>query len=238
MNILGFIPARAGSKRLPDKNIRVLGDKPLITYTIAASLAARDITRTIVSTDSRDIASISLSSGAEVPFMRPPELAQSNSTEMEFFLHALEWLKKNESYVPDLIVLLYPTSPFRKAESIDRAIRLMLQHPEADSLRSIRMCSEHPYKMWQIDERGYLRPFVKTGDTCTQTLSTQLFPMVYIQNASIYITKPSTILNKQSPIGDIVIPFIMDDIESTDINTLFDFKCAEMILNENKKASS
>ena len=233
MNILGFIPARSGSKRIPNKNIKLLHNKPLIAYTIEAAKNSKYINRIVVSTDSEKIAKVAKEYGAEVPFLRPKEISQENSSEMQFFEHALDWFAKNENYEPDLIVLLYPTSPFRKPESIDRAIEEMLKHPEADSLRSVKMCSEHPYKMWII-ENGYLKPFVKSDDTNIHTLSYQLLPKVYIQNASIYITKPKTIREKKSPVGDIIIPFVMDEIESIDINTPLDFKFAEMIIKEIK----
>lgn len=228
MKILAFIPARGGSKRIPDKNIKLLKDKPLIAYTIDAAKASKYINRIVVSTDSEKIASIAKDYGAEVPFLRPEEIAQGDSTEMQFFEHALNWFSVHEKYEPDLIVLLYPTSPFRRADSIDMAIKEMLKHPQADSLRSVRLCSEHPYKMWTI-ENGWLMPFIKGKDLNIHTLSYKLLPTVYIQNASIYITKPSTISNKKSPTGDVIIPFIMSEIESVDINDALDFLFAEFI---------
>jgi CMP-N,N'-diacetyllegionaminic acid synthase len=228
LNILALIPAREGSKRVPNKNIKLLNGKPLVSYTIEAAKRSKCLNRIIVSTDSTKIAAISRKCGAEVPFLRPREISGSHSTEMQFFEHALNWLKNNESYEPDLIVLLYPTSPFRKPASIDRAVSIMLGHPKADSLRSIRLCSEHPYKMWTITG-DHLKPFVKSKNSNTHTLSYQLFPKVYIQNASIYITKPSTIFKKRSPIGDKVVAFIMDELESIDVNTALDFKFAEMV---------
>ncbi len=231
MKILAFIPARAGSQRVSNKNIKLLGGRPLISYTIEAAKKSGHINRVIVSTDSEDIASTAKQYGADVPFIRPESISQSESTEMQFFEHALDWLAEKENYKPDLIVLLYPTAPFRKTESIDRAIEIMLKHPEADSLRSVKLCSEHPYKMWSI-ENGYLKPFVKGKDSNIHTFSYQLLPTVYIQNASIYITRPSTIRDKKSPTGDIIIPFIMDEMESVDINTPLDFKFAEMLLKE------
>lgn len=231
MNVLAFIPARAGSKRVPNKNILPLGGKPLIGYTIEAARNAKRVTRIIVSTDSEQIASVSRDFGADVPFLRPAEISTGESTEMQFFSHALDWLASEEGYVPDLIVLLYPTSPFRTAASIDSAIGTILAHPEADSLRSVRLCSEHPYKMW-VKHDDYLQPFVDTIDQNAHTMSYQLLPTVYIQNASIYITRPGTIRNKKSPTGDVIIPFIMDEIESVDINTGLDFILAETLLME------
>lgn len=235
MEILAFIPARAGSRRIPNKNIKPLCGKPLIAYTIEVAKKSKYVSRIVVSTDSEEIAVVAKNYGAEVPFLRPPEISQADSTEIEFFDHALNWFLENEGYVPDLIVLLYPTSPFRKAESIDKAIEEILRHPEADSLRSVKKCSEHPYKMWVIED-GYLKPFVKnTEKKDMHTLSYHLLPEVYIQNASIYITKPATIKNKRSPTGEIIVPFIMDEIESVDVNTPLDFMFAEMLLKEKLK---
>ena len=231
MKILAFIPARGGSKRIPNKNIKLLNGKPLIVYTIEAAKGSNHINRIVVSTDSEEIATIAKQYGAEVPFLRPKEISQSDSTEMQFFEHALNRFEKHEQYEPDLIVLLYPTSPFRKPASIDRAIEEMLKHPEVDSLRSLRLCSEHPYKMWVI-ENGYLKPFVKGENPNIHTLSYHLLPTVYVQNARIYITKLSTIKNKKSPTGDVVIPFIMDETESIDINTSLDFQFAEMFFQQ------
>jgi CMP-N-acetylneuraminic acid synthetase len=233
MKILAFIPARGGSKRVPKKNLKLLNGKPLIAYTIEAARNAKLINRIVVSTDSEDIAAVSREYGAEVPFLRPESISQADSTEMQFFEHALDWFSMNENYEPDLIVLLYPTAPFRKSESIDTAIDEIMKYPAADSLRSIKLCSEHPYKMWVI-ENGYLKPFVKDVDPNMHTLSYQLLPTVYIQNASIYITKPSTIRHKKSPTGDIIIPFVMDEMESVDINTPVDFEFAAILMNKNK----
>lgn len=230
MKILAFIPARAGSQRIQNKNRKPLCGKPLLAYTIEAAKKSQYINRTVVSTNSDEIAGIARQYGAEVPFLRPDEISAADSTEMEFFDHALKWFRENENYEPDLIVLLYPTSPFRKTASIDRAIEEILRHPEADSLRSIKKCSEHPYKMW-VKEGEYLKSFVgNAGCKDMHTLSYHLLPEVYIQNASIYITKLSTIINKRSPTGDIIIPFLMDESESIDINNPNDFMFAEMIM--------
>jgi len=229
MKILALVPARGGSKRVPHKNIKLLAGKPLIAYTIEAAQKTQRINRIVVTTDSSKIANVASEYGAEVPFRRPAAISKADSKEMEFFNHTLSWFGEHESYEPDLIVLLFPTSPFRKAESIDKAVDLMLRHPEADSLRSVTLCSEHPYKMWII-ENGYLKPFVETRDPNVHTLAYRSLPTVYIQNASIYITKPSTIREKGSYIGDTVLPFVMDATESIDINTPLDFQFAEMVM--------
>jgi N-acylneuraminate cytidylyltransferase len=233
MKILSLIPARAGSQRIPNKNILPLNGKPLICYTVEAALESALINRVIVSTDSERIANTAKEAGAEIPFMRPENISKSTSTEMEFFIHALKWMKDNEGYIPDLIVLLYPTSPFRKSITIDKAVEMMIKHPEADSLRSIKKCSEHPFKMWK-EKNGYLTPFVESENKNIHTFSYQLLPEVYIQNASIYITKSDTIFNKKSPTGDIIIPFYMDEFESIDINNQIDLHFAEFVMQRNK----
>lgn len=227
--VLGLIPARGGSERVPGKNLAQLGGRPLIAHTIEAATKATAVDRVVVSTDSAEIAEVARCEGAEVPFMRPPSIAGSTSTEMEFLVHALDWFYEQEHWEPDLIAILYPTSPFRSATRIDEAVELIGKHPEADSLRSVRLCSEHPYKMW-VEEDGLIRPFVRDpGMANAHTLAYKLLPTVYIQNASIYITRPSTIRDKHSPTGDVIVPFVMDEIESMDINTQLDLFVAEQL---------
>lgn len=232
--ILALIPARGGSERVINKNIKSLCGKPLIAYTIQAALNSEFVNRVVVSTDNEKIASVAAACGAEVPFLRPDDISDGNSTELQFLQHALEWLKKNEQYRPDLIVLLYPTSPFRTAESIDKAINTISRYPDADSLRSIKRCSEHPYKMW-MRKYDYIRPFVPSHNSETHTLPYQQLPEVYIQNASIYIIRPETIIEKKSPVGDHVIPFVMNEYESIDINNPIDFEFAQYLMSGSSK---
>lgn len=231
MKILCLILARGGSVRVPTKNIKKLGRYPLIYYTIHAAKKSKYINRIIVSTDDEEIARIAKKYGAEVPFYRPKEISKTDSTELAAFEHALGWLKEHEGYVPDLIVKLFPTAPFRKTESIDKAIELMLANPQADSVRSVTLCSEHPYKMWII-EGGRLRSFIPPNQKPREahTFAYQVLPKVHIQNAAIDVTKPSNIWEKKSVTGTEIIPFVMDEIESIDINTPLDFLFAETIL--------
>lgn len=228
--VLALIPARSGSKRVKNKNIRPLGEKPLIAYTIEAAKKAKLVDRVIVSTDSKKIAEIAKQYGAEVPFLRPKELAGSSSTELEFHLHALSWLWQHEDYTPDLIVNLYPTTPFRRAVTIDKAIRRMLENPRADSLRSIRKCSEHPHKMW-VTEGELAKPFVSSKASSQHTLAYHQLPQVFIQNASIYITRPHVLRKYNSTIGETVLAFEMSEDESVDINTPLDFVLAKSLLD-------
>lgn len=231
LKIMGLIPARAGSKRVKNKNIRNLGGIPLIGYKIRAVLESMYINKIIISTDSKEIRAVAESFGIRVPFLRPSEISGDNSTELEFHQHALKWLSENENYVPDLIVNLYPTSPFVSSKTIDLAIKKIIDNPDCDSLRSVVKCSEHPYKMWIEKDEKYLEPFIKSKDDNTHTLSYHLLPKAYIQNACIYITKPETINRYKSTIGKKVLSFIMDEIESFDINTELDFKLAEIIVS-------
>jgi len=230
LKIICLILARAGSQRIPDKNIKLLGKKPLIAYTIECAKNSKYINRIIVSTDGQKIAAISVKYGAEVPFRRPSGISKADSTELDAFRHAFGWLKKNEGYVPDLIVKLFPTSPFRQTKSVDEAIELLISHPEADSVRSVRLCSEHPYMMWKI--KGLrLKHFVPEAKKPKQahTLSYQVLPKIYIQNAAIDVTRPANIWKKNSITGKKILAYVMDERESFDINTPLDFAFAQLM---------
>ena len=137
--VLGIIPARGGSKGLPRKNIKLLNDLPLISYSIASGLESDYITRLVVSTDDKEIAKISKNYGAEVPFLRPKELAQDDILDFPVIEHSLNWLEQNEGYIPDFVVQLRPTSPLRPKGLIDKAINLIINDINADSIRSVSL---------------------------------------------------------------------------------------------------
>jgi CMP-N,N'-diacetyllegionaminic acid synthase len=207
-DVLALIPARGGSKGLPRKNVLPLAGKPLIVYSIETALAATLVTRTIVSTDDEEIAAIARSAGAEVPFLRPAELAQDDSTDLEVFRHALESL---EGYEPELVVHLRPTNPLRRPERVDEAIRAMLDDPEADSLRSVSWPKQTPYKMWRI-EGGYLAPLVEVpGLPDAHSRPRQGLPEVWWQNGYVDIVRPRTVLELGSMTGERVLPFVVQD---------------------------
>jgi CMP-N,N'-diacetyllegionaminic acid synthase len=232
--VIALIPARSGSRRVPNKNIRKLGGKPLIAYTIEAALQSRLVDRVVVSTDSERIAEIARRYGAEIPFLRPSLIASANSTEFEFHKHALDHFTDIEGRDPELIVNLYPTSPFRQARTIDEAIRAIKNNKLAHSLRSMRLCAEHPYKMWTFATGRLVRPFVdKKGRT--QTLSYHLLPKVYIQNASIYIVRPSTLRRFRNTVGTRVLGFLMSEEESIDINSPLDLFMANTYLKSARR---
>ena len=209
--ILALIPARGGSKGIPRKNLIPLNGRPLVSYSIEQSLASRYITRTIVSTDDGEIAAVARRCGADVPFMRPSACAQDLSLDIDVFRHALEWLRDREGYRCDLVVHLRPTAPVRRVPLIDRAIEIMLRHPEADSLRSVSWPTQTPYKMWKM-VGGYLDPLVPiAGVAEPHGLPRQSLPDVYWQNGYVDIVRPHVILELGLMAGHRVLPFIVNE---------------------------
>jgi N-acylneuraminate cytidylyltransferase len=227
--ILALIPARGGSKGLPRKNVMPLAGKPLIAYTIATALESATITRTIVSTDDDEIADAARGHGAEVPFMRPPQLAADESLDLEVFQHALAWLSREESYQPDLVVHLRPTNPIRRTERIDEAVRAMLADPEADSLRSVSVPAQTPYKMWRR-EGAYLAPLVEVeGVRDAHSRPRQSLPEVWWQNGYVDVIRPRTMLELASMSGERVLPFVVQD-RFVEIDYADAFAAAEELL--------
>lgn len=234
MKVLALILARGGSKRVPGKNIREFAGKPLIAHTIACAKRSKYINRIVVSTNDKEIAEVAKKYGAEVPFERPDNISQDGSMELDAFKHALKWLKDNEGYEPDFIVKLFVTSPFRKAQTVDKAIELFKANPDADSVRSVTLCTEHPYKMW-TKEGDWLKPLIPFDQKPKEahTLSYQILPKVYIQNASFDVTKPLTIWTKDSITGTKIFALEMSEAESLDVNTEMDFAFAKLLLEQN-----
>lgn len=207
-DILALIPARGGSKSIPRKNILPLAGKPLIAYSIEQALAARHITRVIVSTDDEEIAWVAREHGAEVPFMRPAEFAQDLSPDIDVFRHTLTWLRDHETSLPELVVHLRPTGPARRVELIDEAIERILAHPEADSLRSVSSPIQTPYKMWRIEE-GHMRPLVTVdGLVESYCMPRQMLPPVYWQNGYVDIVRARVVLEQGMMCGHRILPFI------------------------------
>ena len=160
--VLALIPARGGSKSIPRKNILPFAGHPLIAYSIAAGLAAETVSRVIVSTDDVEIAAISRQYGAETPYMRPQEFACDGTPDLPVFKHALEWMSENEGYVPEIVVQLRPTSPCRRVIHINEAVYRLIEHPEADSVRTVCLPFQNPYKMWRIKPDGFMTPILET----------------------------------------------------------------------------
>ncbi|MCM1178985.1 MAG: acylneuraminate cytidylyltransferase family protein [Clostridium sp.] len=236
MKVLAVIPARAGSKSVPHKNIREIGGKPMLAHSIDHAKASRYINRIIVSTDSAEYAEIAKKYGAEVPFLRPAEYATDTALDYDVFYHALKWLKETENYLPDIVVQLRPTYPIRKASDIDKMIELLMENPQADSVRSMSKATEVPYKMWLIGQNGscdignsakqgshalgQVTPLMTNIPEC-YNMPRQQLPEVYYQNACIDIFRPDVVLYKQSMSGDVILGYAME--ENYDIDTEEDF---------------
>ncbi len=234
LTVLALIPARGGSKGIPKKNIKILAGRPLIAHSIVAALASRLIDRTIVSTDSEEIAAVAREWGAEVPFIRPKEFAEDLTPDTPVFEHCLQWLKKNEGYEPDIIVHLRPTGPLRTAEEIDEAIEMLAADPEADSIRSVEEPPKSPYKMWMPDGM-YIKPFSEiAGLKDAHTMPRQMLPTVYQTTADIGVMRRATVTQKKSVIGDRVLPYVLRR-PTVDIDTPFDFEIAELLLHKREK---
>lgn len=211
--ILALILARAGSKGVPGKNVMTIAGKPLIAHSIQQALDSKHISRVIVSTDGADIADISRDYGAEVPFVRPDELARDLSPDIDAFRHALEYLRDAEARLPELVVHLRPTGPVRRVDLIDQAIAKMLAHPAATALRSVTLASQTPYKMWLLDG-DYLSPAAEMpGESEAHSMARQFLPKAYWQNGYVDIVRPSTVLDQGSMVGARPLAFVVDEGE-------------------------
>jgi CMP-N,N'-diacetyllegionaminic acid synthase len=228
--IVALIPARMGSKRVPGKNIRLLGGHPLIAYSIASTRASGVFDDVVVSTDSEEIASISRHYGAEVPFLRPAPLAGDTSPDIEWVEFTLKTLHDaGRRY--DCFSLLRPTSPFRAAETIRRAWQSFLEDSSVDSLRAVEKCTQHPGKMWVV--RGNrLLPLLPLGpvDQPWHSSQYQSLPAVYAQNASLEIAWTRIVTEGRTIAGETILPFFTTETEGFDINNRFDWLAAEHLL--------
>lgn len=228
--VLVIIPARGGSKSIPRKNIRDFAGHPLIAYSISAGLSADTVSRVIVSTDDAEIASISRDYGAEVPFIRPEKYSKDDTPDLPVFQHALDWLKSNEGYQPEIIVQLRPTSPLRKIEHINQAVWRLMEHPDADSIRTVCIPFQNPYKMWRINENGFMQPIITSNYPEPYNLPRQVLPEVYWQTGYVDATWSDTITVKKSMTGEYILPLVIGAEEWIDIDSLDDWRRAERLL--------
>lgn len=233
MNIIAVIPARSGSKKIINKNIRKINGIPLFAYSILQARQSNLINRVIVNTDSIQYKNIALKYRAEVPFMRPKSIAGDFSTDFELFDHLLKWLSKNENYTPNICVHLRPTYPYRKVEDIDRMIELLIDK-KVDSIRSVSRSSENPYKMWTMKDNQLLSPVVKevSGITDPYNSPRQALPVTYIQNASIDVFWRNTIIEKRSMTGDTIMGYEMK--HNYDIDDVYELKVLRKLMKNEK----
>ena len=231
LKILALIPARGGSKGIPRKNIIDICGKPLIYWTIQLAKRSKYINRVIVSTDSSEIAEISKLHGAEIPFIRPDEISQDNSTDLEVFKHSLSWLEKKDKYTPDLVVHLRPTGPARYINIIDDAIEKLSKDLSFDCLRSVSLSSQTAYKMWQIENSELISIGNKLGVIESHSAPRQALPKTYWQNGYVDIVRPKTIFKQESMTGKKVMPFLTIH-KSNDLDYPEDIKKVEKDLKE------
>lgn len=231
--VLAIIPARGQSKSIPRKNILPFGGHPLIAWSIAAAKQASMVTRVIVSTDDEDIASVARKYGAETPFLRPAEYARDITPDLPVFQHALNWLAQNEKYKVDIVVQLRPTSPVRPPSCVDDAVKMLLDHPDAHSVRGVVPAGQNPYKMWSITNKGAMRPIMTvTGVREAYNAPRQELPPVYWQTGHIDVIRTEIILQRRSMSGDVIYPLVIDPAYTVDIDTLLDWQNAERLVDD------
>ncbi len=229
--VLAIIPARGGSKGIPRKNIKLFAGHPLIAYSIAAGVQAESVTRVIVSTDDEEIAAVARQYGAEVPFLRPAELAQDQTLDLPVFQHALRWLEEREGYRPEVVVQLRPTSPVRPPTLVDEAVRILLDHPEADSVRGVVPAGQNPHKMWRIDpQTGVMKNLLDVpGVDEPYNAPRQILPAVYWQTGHIDAIRPRAI-HAGSMSGRVILPVMVDPAYTVDIDTPKDWARSEWLV--------
>jgi CMP-N,N'-diacetyllegionaminic acid synthase len=230
--ILAVIPARGGSKGVPGKNIRLLAGKPLIAYSIEAARNARCVDRVIVSTDDSRIREVAHEYGAEVPFVRPAELATDSAPMIPVLIHALRWFESVAGPC-DAVVLLQPTSPFRSATLIEDAIQ-KLRRDGSDMVVGLCEVPQHPNWMRTIED-GWVKPFLPVAAPATRR---QDLPPTFAVSGSVYVWTRAALLRREQAGGatefpdERVSPIIVEGAHALDIDSEFDFQLAELVAGE------
>lgn len=224
--MIAIIPARSGSKGVPEKNIKLIGGIPLFAYSIIIAKMIPNVDRIIVSTDSEEYVEIARKFGAEIPFLRPDKISGDKSTDFELFSHALNWFKQNENYTPEYILHLRPTTPLREPLVIENAIKLFLENKKtASSLRSGHLAPESPFKWFLKDSNNYYKGLKEGLTTDKINQPRQSFPSVYVPDGYIDILKSSTILKTNTLHGNKMLVF--ESPFCVEIDTVDDFKYLE-----------
>ncbi len=238
-SVLAIVPARGGSKGIPRKNLRMLGGQPLVALAVRAGRRARLVSRVLCSTDDTEIADAARAAGAEVPFLRPAELARDASEDWPVFVHALDWLEEHEGWVPELVVNLRPTSPLRRPGHVDDAIQLLLDSG-ADSVKSVCAARQHPHKMWLRDANGRIEPFLKTPFRLSRGPDVPRAQLedVYWQNGVVDVTRRRVIFEQRTMIGARVAGLVVSAEDSIDVDTPLDLALAELLLQQRRAAGA
>ena len=229
MKILGVIPARAGSKGVPQKNTKMLSGKPLLAWTIDEAKKSKLIDRLILSTEDEKIAKVGRSFGVDVPFKRPKELADDKTHTPEILIHAVNEVQKIDGTVYDIIVLLQPTVPFRKAKHIDMSIEQFLSD-KLESLITVKKQDYPPWWMFKLENNKLTTVFEYDKNKNVFNMERQEFPSVYKPNGSVYVTKSNLLReNKQLVNPKSCGYLVIEDEFQVNIDTLLDFNVAEAI---------
>ena len=232
MSILGIIPARGGSKGLPGKNVLELSGKPLIAWSIERAISSRYLDKVIVSTDDKKIAETAEKYGAEIPFLRPREIAVDTTPMIDVIVHAVDYFKaRNLSY--DYIALFEPTSPLRKKDDIDNAIEQLIDNEkDADSLVSLgEVHMEHP-SIVKIINSGYVSPYESDTGKITRR---QELGKVYFPYGVIYLSKTEKLIEEGTFYQERTLPFYIERWQNYEIDDIYDFKCIEAVMKHEIK---
>lgn len=220
-DVYAVIPARSGSKGIKNKNIFEIAGFPLMAYSIASAKLCDQVSRVIVSTNSREYADIAVKYGAEVPFLRPESISQSDSTDLQYLQYTLKKLQEMDTYIPECVLLLRPTTPLRKSKYIYKALEIQKENPGATAIVSVTRTCECPYKWMKIDDNGRLiSPFseLKPDDV---NMPRQSFPQLVIPDGYVDLLKSETILEKNCVYGDHAFPLFIEE-GGIDIDTMDD----------------
>ena len=234
MRILGVVGARSGSKSIPHKNIKHLCGKPLMAWIIEAAKRSPLVSRVILSTDSPAYQEVGRMFGAETLFLRPAELANDTASDMDYLIHAVTWLEKNENWQPDIILRLPPTAPLCKTETIDACINLLLKDPSATSSRAIAPAPKHPYKLWKI-EQDELLPFIPketTGFAEPSNMARQFYKPAAYAHIDVIAVRYHTLMKQNLLTGARTRFHLLDKKDAVDIDTENDFLLAEILLKQ------
>lgn len=226
--VLGLVTARGGSKGIPRKNIAPVAGRPLIGWTITAACQSRRLKRVVVSTDDSAIAEISRQAGAEVPFLRPPELSGDDSPHVAVVQHALAWLRHNEGGSPEYVMLLQPTSPLRTAADIDAVVDLA-EASGAEAVVSVTEARHHPYLMYRMGDTGRLAPFMRHDLAYARR---QDLPPVWAANGAIYLIQAACLEREGTFTPEGALGYLMPPARSLDVDTPWDLRLAELVLQD------
>ena len=228
-SVIGFVPARSGSERVPGKNVRPLAGHPLVAYAIETALQSGVFERVVVSTDSEEIAEIARWYGADVPFLRPPEYATATSPDIEWLAYTLTELPGRY----DLFALIRCTNPFRGPDAVRRGLDQLLATPEADSLRAVERVKQHPGKMWLLSEdHATMRPLLEQShlDVAWHAGQYQALPPVYVQNSALEIAWTRAVTESRTREGKVVAPFFTERLEGFNVDDEDDWERAERLV--------